>query len=753
MTIEERIKKMSLEEKAAYLTGKDYWYSKDNAELYLPAFMMCDGPNGLRKQEGESDHLGINKSIETVCYPSASAVASTFDTELAAKLGEHLGEECQREHVSILLGPGLNIKRSPLGGRNFEYYSEDPYLSGKMATGYVKGLQSKHISACPKHFAANNQETRRMSGNSIVDERTLNEIYLTAFEMVVKEANPHSIMCAYNQVNGTFMAENKELLTDVLRDKWGFDGFVVTDWGAGKDSVKGVEAGLDLVMPGGHDAGKDAIVAAVQEGRLEESKVDQAVKNIMSTMFWSLEGQPVKAPVSDDITRANDFAFARELAENAAVLLKNEKEILPLNEKENVAFIGAFAKTPRYQGSGSSHINSARVVSSLEAAKELSVVFAEGYDIKQEDRNEALLQEAVKVAKEADKVVVFAGLPDSYESEGSDRKSLDMPESQNQLISELAKVNENIIVVLHNGSAITMPWISEVKAVLGMHLAGDACGQATVNLLYGKVNPSGKLAETYPLNVAHNPSYLNFAEADGNPVYQEGVFVGYRYYEKKQMDVLFPFGFGLSYTSFAYDNLAIEKTKMTDQETIKVSVDVTNTGKVFGKEAVQLYVGNAEGRLPRAIKELKGFAKVALGPGEKKTVTFSLDKRAFAYYEVAIHDFYVESGKYEILVGSASNNIHVTGKIAVEGTVEIPHHFTMQSTIGEILSTTKGHAVLEPMMKAMTQKSDSMDTEALGEGSAEMAAAMAMEMPIGALIGLAGVPAEKIMQILEAVNN
>lgn len=752
MTIDERIEKMTLEEKAAYLNGKDFWHTKDNEEIELPSFMMCDGPNGLRKQEGEGDHLGINKSIETVCYPTSSAVASSFDTELVKMLGEHLGEECQREHVSMLLGPGLNIKRSPLGGRNFEYYSEDPYLAGRMATEYVKGLQSKHISACPKHFAANNQETHRMTGNSIVDERTLNEIYLTAFEMMVKEANPRSIMCAYNQVNGVFMAENKELLTDVLRDKWGFDGFVVTDWGAGKDAVKGVAAGLDLVMPGGYDAAKDAIVAAVKEGKLDESLVDQAVRRIMKTMFWSREGQPVKVPVSDDITRANDFAFAREVAENSAVLLKNENNLLPLDEKENVAFIGAFARKPRYQGSGSSHINSTRVVSALEAAKDLPVVFAEGYDVKDESRNERLLNDAINLAEETSRVVIFAGLPDAYESEGFDRKSLDMPASQNRLISEIAKVNKHVIVVLHNGSAITMPWINEVQAVLEMHLAGDACGEATINLLYGKANPSGKLAETYPIQVAHNPSFLNFAEDDGNPVYNEGVFVGYRYYEKKQMEVLFPFGYGLSYTTFAYDNMTVDKPEMTDEDTALVSVDVTNTGSVFGKEVVQLYVASTKSRVPRAIKELKGFAKVALKPGEKKTVTFTLDKRAFAYYEAAIHDFYVDSGNYVIMIGSASNDIRISVELAVEGTIEIPHVFTMQSTMGEILSTKKGRTVLEPMMQAMAQQSDSQNLDALGEGSAEMAAEMALEMPLGALVSLAGVPAEHVMQILDAIN-
>ncbi len=752
MTIEERIAAMSLEEKAAYLTGKDFWKTRENKALDLPSFMMCDGPNGLRKQEGEADHLGINQSIETVCYPTASAVASSFDTELAEKLGERLGDECRKEHVSMLLGPGLNIKRSPLGGRNFEYYSEDPYLSGKMAAGYIKGLQSKNISACPKHFAANNQETQRMSGNSIVDERTLHEIYLTGFEMAVKEAHPKSMMCAYNQVNGTFMSENKELLTGVLRDKWGFDGFVVTDWGAGKDPVKGIEAGLDLVMPGGSEGNTKKIVEAVHAGILSEEKVDAAVRRIMTTMFWSRDGQPEQNSVLNESDTGEDYQFAKVMAENSAVLLKNEDKILPLGD-ERVAFIGAFADKPRYQGSGSSHINSKKVVSALSAAEGRNIIYAQGYDLKNELLDESLCSKAVEAAKNVDKVVVFAGLPDSCESEGFDRNTMEIPENQTRLIQEIAAVNSNMVVVLHNGSAVTMPWIGDVKAVLEMHLAGDAVGEAATSLLYGDVNPSGKLAETFPLNLKHNPSYLNFAGDDGCPVYHEGVFVGYRYYDAKEIDVLFPFGHGLSYTSFEYSNMKVDKTSLTDQEKVVVSVDVKNTGKRAGKEVVQLYVSPQSSSAARPVKELKGFVKIELKPKEKKTVYFTLSKRAFAYYEVRIHDFYVESGTYTLMIGSSSADIRDSVDVTVAGTVEIPHVFDENSTIGQILKTKKGQAVLGTMMQPMiSQENRASDMEALGEGAARMQQAMMLEMPLAALVNLAGIPEEMIQNILMALN-
>lgn len=744
---------MTLEEKASYLSGKDFWHTDDIQRLDVPAFMMCDGPNGLRKQCDKGDHLGINESIKTVCYPTSSAVAASFDVELVRELGEHLGEECRRENVSMLLGPGLNIKRSPLGGRNFEYYSEDPYVSGELAAAYVKGLESRHVSACPKHFAANNQETRRMSGSSNMDERTLHEIYLAGFEQMIKKSRPHSIMCAYNQLNGVFCSENKELLTDILRNQWGFDGFVVTDWGAGKDAVKGVKAGLELVMPGGSDLHKKAILAAVENGELEEAELDRAVERILNTFNWSQSGRPAGVKTENDFTGKEDYEFARRLAQESAVLLKNEGNALPLKD-ERVAFIGAFAKTPRYQGSGSSHINSAYVSNAFDAAAAAghTVVYAQGYGIKDTAGDEALLEEAVRLAKEADKVVLFAGLPDHYESEGFDRKSIDMPANQNRLISEIANVNQNVIVVLHNGSAIAMPWANQVQAILEMYLAGDAVGEAAVSLLYGDVNPSGKLAETFPECVEHTPAYLNFPGECGCPEYREGIFVGYRYYEATKTRVLFPFGHGLSYTSFEYSDLKLSAAEIRDTDTLRVSVTVKNTGLLTGSEVVQLYVRDVESTARRPYKELKGFAKLRLAPGESGEAVFTLDKRSFAYYEKKLKDFYVETGEFEILIGSSSANILLSQAVKVQGTVEIPVVFDMNSTLGDIMATAKGQAVIGPVMQRMAGAGGAGGVENLGEGADEMVAAMIAEMPLSSMVSMAGFPEEYVRQILAELN-
>lgn len=755
MDIEKIISQMTLEEKAGFCTGQDFWHTKAVERLGVPAVMMCDGPNGLRKQDQEGDHLGINDSISTVCYPTASAVAASFDTELAHRLGETLGEECQREKITMLLGPGVNMKRSPLCGRNFEYYSEDPYVAGKMAAGYIKGLQSRHVSACMKHFAANNQETMRMSGNSTVDERTLHEIYLAAFETAVKEAAPRSVMCAYNRLNGVFCSENKHLLTEVLRDKWGFDGFVVTDWGAGKDGAKGVEAGLDLVMPGDAQEASKSILAAVKSGELAESRLDQAVRRILTVMKWNLENQPEKLPESDESTRRADYETAREMAKECAVLLKNDNGVLPLKKEAKVAFIGAFAEKPRYQGSGSSHINSVSVPGALEAAKGLNVVYARGYDPGSDRTDSVLLEEALEAAKAADAAVIFAGLTDVYESEGFDRRTLDMPQNQNELIAAVAAVQPNTAVVLHNGAPVTMPWLQQVPAVLEMYLAGDGAGEAAVSLLYGDANPSGKLAETFPKKLSDTPCYLNFPGEEGSPDYREGVFIGYRYYDKKEMEVLFPFGHGLSYTTFAYSDLKLDKASMKDDEQLAVTVTVTNTGKVYGKEAVQLYVEDVESTPARPLRELKGFAKVALAPGEKKEVTFLLDWRAFAYYEVKLHDFFVESGEFIVSVGASSRDIRLSASVTVEGTREIPRVFTAHSTIGEVMKTEKGRQFIRQMKenrRGHAAQAKESDVNALGEGSAVMAETMMKEMPLSGLITFAGLTAQGLEEILKKLN-
>lgn len=748
MDIQQVIKSLSIAEKASLCTGGDFWHTRAIENKKIPAVMMCDGPHGLRKQQGEADHMGINASIETVCYPTASALGSSFDTALMQTLGEMLADECQAEEVGMLLGPGLNIKRSPLCGRNFEYFSEDPYVTGKLASSYIKSLQKNGVAACVKHFAANNQETHRMSGSSNMGERTLREIYLPAFEIAVRDAEVKGVMCAYNAINGTFCAENKRLLTDILRGEWGFDGFVVTDWGAAKDVVKGLEAGTDLVMPGGVDAYTDLIVEAVNSGNLAEEVLDQTVDRILRFVFDSIEKKKEEA----EIDRKKARQTSAYMATQCAVLLKNDYA-LPLHKNQKVAFIGEFAKKPRYQGNGSSYVNVPQVCGAMDVVQDRNVVYAQGYHAGSDKCDERLMLEAIETAKTAEYAVIFAGLPNSYEAEGFDRTSLDIPENQNQLIEKIAEVQPNTIVVLHGGAPMALSWINQVKAVLCMYLGGEGVGEASVRLLYGEENPSGKLAETWPLKLSHTPAHLNFPGVDGNVDYQEGIYVGYRYYDKKEMDVLFPFGYGLSYTSFAYSNLQIDQTSITDQDTIKVTCRIKNTGLVKGKEVVQLYVRDVESEVGRPLRELKGFEKVTLEPGEEKNVTFILDKRSFAYYEEKIQDWFVESGKFAIEIGSSSRNICLSEEIEVKSTRELPYSYTSISPISSLLKTAKGRIFFKEMMANMQEESgkeQSMD--ALGEAGTKIQQAMMMEMPLGALIGYGQINMEDFSTMLEELN-
>jgi len=753
MDIEDVVENLTLKEKALLCGGRDFWKTEPIERLGVESVMMCDGPHGLRKQLGDGDHLGINESIKTVCFPASCATASSFDVELMRQIGETLGDECRTEQIGMLLGPGINIKRSPLCGRNFEYYSEDPYLAGQMAGAYVKGLQSKGIVACVKHFAANNQETMRMTGDSVVDERTLHEVYLAAFETVVKEAAPKSIMCSYNRINGKFSAENKELLTGILRERWGFDGFVVTDWGAVKNPVKGIKAGLDLVMPGPTDELAKQIVAAVNDGELDENELDKTVRRILKFVEYSKAVRNIKTPaVEMDLKK--DYEIAKRAAADCAVLLKNDDNMLPLNREKKAVFIGEFAKEPRYQGAGSSHINSYRVSSAFDAAinLDMGIKYARGYDSCKVCTDNALLEEAVALAKEAEAAVVFIGLPNAFETEGIDRQNLEIPPNQNEVVSAVAKVNSNIVVVLYNGAPVTMPWIHEVKAVLEMYLSGDAVGDATVSLLYGETNPSGKLAETFPLRIEDTPCYLNFPGERGRVEYREGVFVGYRWYDKRNMEVLFPFGHGLSYTTFSYSNIRANKTALTDEETLTVSVDITNTGGCDGKEVVQLYVGDRESALNRPVRELKAFRKLSLMQGETATVSFELGKLAFAYYEPLLHDWYVESGEFVIEVGSSSRDIRLSVNVTVQGTTRLPIHFDRNTPLGLILSTSREQQVLAPLLQAASSSNASDAVEGLGEGSEQMANAMFQEMPIGALLNFGGMSEEQLQGLLQALN-
>ena len=745
MNAEQVLKEMTLEEKAAFCSGRDFWHTKAIGRLGVPSVMMCDGPHGLRKQEGEGDHLGINKSIETVCYPSAAALASSFDRDVMRRLGEALGQECQAENVAMLLGPGLNIKRSPLCGRNFEYFSEDPTLAGEMGAAYVQALQSKGIAACAKHFACNDQETRRMSGSSEVDERTLHEIYLPAFETVVKKGKTRSIMCAYNAINGEFCAENKMLLTDILRENWGFDGFVVTDWGAVKGRAKGVSSGLDLEMPGGPTATGEEILEALQNGELAEADLDKAVLNLLRFVETALKERDKNAVIDRDACRA----LARELSGECAVLMKNEG-VLPLKAEQKVAFIGEFADKPRYQGAGSSHINVPHPVSALEVAGN-TVIFARGYDAHNNKTDETLLAEAVKAAKDAEVAVIFAGLPDAFESEGADRDHMRLPDNQNELIAAVAAANPNTVVVLHGGSPVELPWLHRVPAVLCMYLGGEQVGAAAVDLLYGTVNPSGHLAETWPIRLQDNPSYLNFPGEDGVVTYAEGIFVGYRYYDKKELSVNFPFGHGLSYTNFGYSNLTVDKEKLTDQETVNVSVDVTNTGHVAGKAVVQLYVRDVQSTVRRPVRELRGFAKVTLQAGETKAVSFTLDKRAFAYYETKAHDFFVESGAFSIEIGENCRDTRLSKTIQVEGTTLLSFTITETTTIGQLMKHPKG-AFIRQMLGKSDGPSDAEQAEAMGEGSEKMMQNMMFEMPLGSLVSYGRMTPKQLKGLIASLN-
>ena len=643
------ISQMTLEEKAGMCSGLDFWHLKSVERLGIPEVMVSDGPHGLRKQDDKGDHLGMNDSIKAVCFPPAALSACSFDRELMESMGETIGREAQANDVSVVLGPAVNIKRSPLCGRNFEYYSEDPYLAGEIAAAFINGVQSQHVGTSIKHFAANNQEYHRMSNSSEADERTLREIYFPAFETAVKKAQPYTFMCSYNQINGTFASENKWLLTDVLRNDWGFEGYVMSDWGAVNDRVKGLEAGLDLEMPGSNGTNDALIMEAVKNGTLKEEVLDQAVERILNIIYKYADH---RAP--QEFTMEKDHEEARRIAEESMVLLKNADQILPLKTSEKVAFVGGFAKKPRFQGGGSSHINCFKITNALEA-----------------------------------------------------------------------------------------------------YLGGQAGGAAVANILYGIVNPSGKLAETIPVKLADNPSYLNFGGGD-KVEYREGVFVGYRYYDTKQMEVAYPFGYGLSYTTFTYSNLQISNTNPTEKDTITVSVDVTNTGSIAGKEIVQLYVKDMTASTTRPEKELKGFEKVQLAPGETKTVTMELDKRSFAWYNTELHDWYAASGTYEILIGASSRDIRLSETIELSNSQVIPMHIHMNTTLGELFNNpdTKEAAkeLTSRYLAAMNGGSDTASESAAEAITEEMVAAMTDSMPLRSLCSFGGFSRTEIQEMIDKLQ-
>ena len=660
MKHENLIREMTLEEKCYLLSGKDFWQTRSVERLNIPSMTLSDGPHGIRKQEGAGDQLGLNGSVPATCYPTAATVANSWDPALGEEIGEHLGSEAASQGVGVLLGPGLNIKRSPLCGRNFEYFSEDPYLAGKMAASYIRGIQKNGVSACPKHFAANSQELRRMASDSVMDERTLREIYLTGFEIAVKEGKARSIMSAYNRVNGVYANENEHLLQEILRDEWGFDGFVVSDWGASNDHTAGVAAGSHLEMPTTGGDSDLELVEAVKSGKLSEKLLDKRVDELLDVILSvtkaikPLQGKPF------DVEKHH--AMAAKASEQSIVLLKNENGILPLKKSAKVAVIGEFAQKARYQGAGSSVVNPTKLDHTMDVIKnfDLDVAgFEAGYPRSGQGDRDMLLK-AVELAKKADIVLLYIGLDEISESEGLDRAHMKLPQSQVDLIEAVAAVNPNVVAVMSAGSVVEMPWLPQVKALVHGYLCGQAGATSVLKVIMGQVNPSGKLAESYPIKYEDVSSAPYFPAKERNAEYREGLYVGYRYFETAKVPVLFPFGFGLSYTTFEYSDLTVTEKEAT--------FTLKNTGTIDGAEVAQLYVSKSDGDVFRPVKELKGFSKVFLKAGESKKVTIPFDNKAFRYFNVDTNRFEVEGGEWTVMIGASVADIKLTDTVSVKGT-------------------------------------------------------------------------------------
>lgn len=768
MKVTDIVSKMTLDEKASMVSGKDFWHLDEIDHLDIPSVMVCDGPHGLRKQDDSADHLGINDSIKAVCFPTAAGTACSFDRDMMYEMGQVLGEECQAENVSILLGPAVNIKRSPLCGRNFEYISEDPYLTGELAASYINGVQSKNVGTSIKHFAVNNQEKRRLTVSAVVDERTLREIYLPGFETAVKKAQPWTVMCAYNQLNGEYCSQHDYLLNQILRKDWDFKGYVVTDWGAAVDRVKGIPAGLELEMPSSGMLNTNKIIEAVQNGFLDEKALDTACERILEKTMFYTEHHDTTAELDLMVDHKKALNFAKQ----SMVLLKNDNNLLPLSEDAKIAFIGEFAKKPRFQGGGSSHINTDNVVSAYDVVRNQPYFagYAKGFPVNADKVVPKDFANALELARDSDIAVVFAGLPEYMESEGFDRDSLDMPRCQNLLIEEIVKVQQNTVVVLHNGSAVTMPWVNKVPAILESYLAGETVGQAQMDILFGETNPSGKLAESFPWALSDTSCYNYFPGHRLTVEHREGIYVGYRYYDTVQKDVMFPFGHGLSYTTFEYTGLKLSKKSITEKDTIEVSLKVKNTGKCDGAEIVQVYVEALDSKVFRSKQELKGFTKVFLKAGEEKAVSVELNARAFAYYNIDIADWYCESGKYNIHVAASSRDIRLTDTITLKNSknVDSPykagllpeyyagrvnvvtnesftqllgfsipepkfpstHRFTLEDTLEDVQYTFWGGMIVKALNAVTTR------VKLLGDNP--MLEKAAMEMPFRSLVGMSG---------------
>lgn len=688
------IDKMTIEEKAAFLSGKGEWETRDIPRLRIPSIFCSDGPHGIRKQAGAGDHLGLNESLPATCFPTAATIANSWNTALGEEIGKALGEEASAMDVQVLLGPGLNIKRSPLCGRNFEYFSEDPYLAGKMAASYIKGIQSQGVYACPKHFAVNSQELRRMAMNAVVDERTLREIYLTGFEIAVKEGKAKAIMSSYNQVNGTYANEHKHLLQEILRKEWGFDGIVITDWGGSNDHVKGIKAKSNLEMPApGLDSARQ-IVKAIEEGNLTMEELDACVDDLLDAV---LVLQKNKKMQENEWSEAAHHELARKAAVESAVLLKNADDILPLQLKCKVAVIGDFAKKPRYQGAGSSMVNptSVETIEKVIENYDLEIIGISGGYRRTGEADETLKKEAINLAAKADVVLYCFGLDELSESEGLDRTHMRIPQNQIELLQSILQVNENIVGIISAGAAVEMPWQNCCKAILHGYLSGQAGASAMLDILTGKVNPSGRLAESYPMNYEDMPAFRYFPSTERNSEYRESIFVGYRYYDTGRVRVQYPFGFGLSYTEFTYSDLKIDSNG--------VKVLITNTGNRDGAEVVQMYVGLPNSIVFRPAKELKGFSKVFLKAGECREVCIPFDDKTFRYWNVKTNGWEVEMGTYKIMIGASVSDIRLEGEIEVEGTtmvfpynpVELPYYYTgiVQQISDEEFGTLLGESI------------------------------------------------------------
>jgi len=674
--IDKLITELTIEEKVALCSGRDDWSTMPIERLNIPWVWVSDGPHGLRRAP-ETDKAGYGDQLPATCFPTASALAATWDVDLIYKVGQTLGEESQAQNVNVLLGPGVNIKRSVLGGRNFEYFSEDPILSGEMGVAYIKGVQSQGVGTSLKHFAANNVETMRMYNSSNMDNRTLHEIYLTPFEIAVKKAQPWTVMACYNRVQGVYGTQSPYLLTEILKKDWGYEGIVVSDWFAVIDRVEAMKSGMHLEMPNVSPVNNTIAVEAIKNGELDIAVVDALVKEILTFVFKakSLEKEDVELNVE------KDHAFARKVTAEAATLLKNNNQVLPITKEKykKIAIIGEFADNPRYQGNGSSQVKPTKLDKVLdiikkEYGKDIEISYAQGYSLA-DDNDMSLIDEAKKTASEADIALVFAGLPLQYESEGIDRTHIDMPPSHNKLISEVAAIQKNTVAVLTNGSAVTMPWLNEVESVLETWLGGQAGAGGIADVLFGKVNPSGKLAETFPMRLEDTPAFFNFPGEQGDVLYGERIFVGYRYYDERKIEPLFPFGFGLSYTTFEYNDLKLSSKNTTDKEGLTVSLTVKNTGDVKGKEIIQLYVSDSKSTLQRPEKELKKFDKIELEPGEEKTVTFNLESRDFSYFDAKRNMWIAESGEFVISVAASSRDIKLSETINLQSTQEVPLAF------------------------------------------------------------------------------